>query len=136
MAIIKLNREPIGFEARGRLRELNKGLDADYRRLDATYRAMGGMADFVRKTGKGPQRIFDRWNDAFRGAGAHLEEMRLDGKEPVALWSILRPRDAVLANPDHPRDEQDCVCVNYVALGALPVFHGQPSWLRRGFVDA
>jgi hypothetical protein len=49
-----------------------------------------------------------------------LEGLRLEGKHPLAVWSILKPREAfaVGALPESGK-AQDCVTVNYVLAGAV-----------------
>lgn len=95
-------------------------METDYASIDKVYQSSINRSiieDFMFKKGKGRHRVFDRVNKNLCRHGARLEVSRLDGKKPVALWSVLKCRDAVLAEPDHPRDEQDCVCVNYVFIG-------------------
>jgi hypothetical protein len=58
-----------------------------------------------------------------------LEGVRLDGAYPLAVWAVLKPREAVTKavmapggeeNPPAPRDAQDCVVVEYLVAGVLP----------------
>jgi hypothetical protein len=116
-------REPVSIKAKGRVRQLKKQLEADYATFDAVYRRWsaddGPLLDFVKKRGKGRQRAFDRLASQMLGIGARLEGARFEGKEPVALWAILKPRGAVLVKPEHPRNQQACITLNYFAVGAL-----------------
>jgi hypothetical protein len=107
-------------EARGRLREFKKQIAKDYKATDQFLagRSMALMTDFARKRGTGRERVFHRWNDKLAQNGARLEGLRLD-TEPVGLWSHLKARETINVDPEHPRDMQDCVCVNYIALGAI-----------------
>jgi hypothetical protein len=61
------------------------------------------------------------------GAGVTAESVSLDKRgQCFAVWSILKPRDAVVvkANPDMSESEraslaQECVTVNYVVVGVV-----------------
>jgi hypothetical protein len=51
------------------------------------------------------------------GPGAVLEEQRLAGAAPYALWRVLNPRPSIFADPDPQSSQaQDCVTVDYVVL--------------------
>jgi len=115
-------RDPIDAQARGRRRVYKQKLAADYAVFDATWRSLNRsqVEDFMLKNGKGRRRIFDRINAAVTRCGGRLEALRRDGKPPLALWAILKPRDAVSVDPDHKRDDQDCVAVNCFAVGWQP----------------
>jgi hypothetical protein len=43
--------------------------------------------------------------------------VRFDGRAPVAVWSILKPRTSVMLND--PSEAQNCVTVNHFAIGAF-----------------
>jgi hypothetical protein len=47
-----------------------------------------------------------------------LEGLQLEGSYPLALWSILKPRDAHAVN-GKGGEAQDCVSVNYVLVGRI-----------------
>ena len=114
-------RDAIDAQARGRRRLFKHKLAADYGAFEAIWKSItvARMEDFMLKRGKGRRRVFDCINAAVTRHGARLEALRLD-KQPVALWAILKPRIAVALDADHPRDDQDCVCVNYFAAGWRP----------------
>jgi hypothetical protein len=64
--------------------------------------------------------VFARINAALSRHGAQLAAARLDGKKPVAIWAVLKPDSAVRPKAKHPRDDQDCVCVNFLVIGWIP----------------
>jgi hypothetical protein len=79
------------------------------------------IEDMVKRgSATGRRRAFDKIAAAV-GPGPILEGLRLDGEHPLAVWSILKPRDAVTvdAAPESGL-AQDCVTVNYMLAGMLP----------------
>jgi hypothetical protein len=77
------------------------------------------------------QRSFDRISPWLAPAGVTLEGVRLDGKAPVAVRSILKPRVAVAADPDDLSLAQNCITVNYFVIGSLEqggAHHGEGLW--------
>lgn len=110
-------------EVRGRLRQWKIALADRYRIVDRCMAGHALIADIkalcARGSRTGRQRAFTRINHALTTAGATLEGQRLDGKHPLAVWSILAPRDSVTVAPDDPSDAQNCVTVNYVLIGIL-----------------
>jgi hypothetical protein len=115
-------RDSIDAQARGRRRFYKHKLAADYSAFDAIWKSITTtqVGDFMLKSAKGRRRVFDRINAAVTRCGARLEALRLDGRRPLALWAILKPRGAVSVDPEEPRDGQSCVCVNYFAAGWRP----------------
>jgi hypothetical protein len=58
-----------------------------------------------------------------------LEGLRLDGNYPIALWSILKPRNAVTVDAAVESGQaQDCVCVNYIIMGRI----NNTAWIGEG----
>ena len=54
--------------------------------------------------------------------GAVLEGSRLEGNNPIAVWSVLVPRKPVMMDWDtHLPVGQDCVAVNYIVAGSMPL---------------
>jgi hypothetical protein len=99
-------RIPISAEARGKLRRWRQQLAADYREIERVYQAIPStttLADFMRKRGLGRRRAFDRINTALCRHGARLMALRLEGKQPVAVWAVLKPDIAVRAPHRRPR---------------------------------
>jgi hypothetical protein len=116
---------PIDAETRGRLRQFKMELAKRYGRLERLIDAPTGLVDdandiAMRSSVMGRQRAFDRVRRALAVTGAALEGVRLDGGDPIAIWSILRPRIAVAVDPDDPAKAQDCITVNYILAGRLP----------------
>jgi hypothetical protein len=115
--------------ARGRLREWKKQLARDYKVFDRAYSARSALRplfdDLVnRGSHKGRRRAFAKIAPAL-GSGPVLEGLRLDGDAPLALWSILKPRDSVTVGaPPETGLAQGCVTVNYVLAGVLPQWEG------------
>jgi hypothetical protein len=54
------------------------------------------------------------------GQGVTLEGLRLDGGAPLAVWSILKPRDSVREDDGGTPVGQPCVCVDYLLAGVVP----------------
>ncbi len=113
-------RTPIDAEARGRLRVYWKKLEADSEAINKVYNMIGKtmmFSDFLHKKEKGRARVFGRINAAVTARGARLMAKKLTGKNPAALWGVLTPRKMVWDKPEHPRDEQDCVCFDFFYMG-------------------
>jgi hypothetical protein len=102
--------------ARGQVRLWKQHLAKQYRQFDRGYQngAIRKLLEaFICKTGMGRRRAFGKLAQSF-GPGVTLQGLRLDG-HPLAVWSILKPRDSVRQGiPDH------CVTVNYVLGGIFP----------------
>jgi hypothetical protein len=69
-------------------------------------------ADFLQKGEKGCRRAFDKLHRRL-SRYAVLEGVRTT-HNPIAVWAMLKPREAVVIEPDHPSDAQDCVVVDYM----------------------
>jgi hypothetical protein len=110
-------------EVRGKMRLWTTELARRYRIFNHAYRDVGMLPlaeDMVKKTRLGRRRAFNKLAQML-GPGVTLETVRLDGKFPLAVWSILKPRDAVIVNATpESGNAQDCVTVNYVLAGAMP----------------
>lgn len=110
-------------EVRGRLRQWKTALAANYRRLDRLFSTSALVADVTelcaRSSSTGRQRAFAKVAKRIVATGATLEGVRLDGRAPCAVWSILKPRDSVAVDPDDPADAQNCVTVNHIFTGNL-----------------
>jgi hypothetical protein len=98
-------------EVRGQLRVWKQKLARDYAAFErgrARVRGTGGALVKIQRA---------------CGPGVTLELAHLDGEHPHAIFSILRPRDAVMIEmPDAERGSlmQDCVAVNYFVAGYIP----------------
>jgi len=109
---------------RGQLRQWKEKLAQQYRQFDRAYsdgRTQSFVQDFVKRSSReGRRRAVGRLARAF-GPGVTLEGRRLDGNYPMAVWSILRPRESVTAGaPAESGLAQDCVTVNFLLAGRLP----------------
>jgi len=115
---------PIDAETRGRLRRFKVTLSARYARLDRLLEQRVLVADASHLAMKnslvGRQRAWKRLQRAIAPTGAILEGLRLHGNWPLAVWSILKPRDSIRIESDRPGDMQDCVVVNYLMCGRHP----------------
>jgi hypothetical protein len=111
---------PLSTEARRGLRLFRQKLARDYAAFNERLERLSrnrDVAEFImRGSVKGRQRALDRLHEAV--APATFEGAYLDGKTPIALWSILKPREAAIVDPKYPRDAQECVTFNYVMLGS------------------
>jgi hypothetical protein len=112
-------------EVRGRLRQWKQTLRTGYARYNHVYTQRDTLLyphirDFCDKQGKvGRQRAFARLAQRIGATGAVLEGVRLDGRFPIAVWSLLQPRGPVTVEPTDPSDGQNCIAVNYVLCGRL-----------------
>jgi hypothetical protein len=127
MARTPADNTPLSTEARRGLRLLKQKLKADYTAFDVSFETLARLDDvgafLHRSTVKGRLRALDRLKRKLKPA--RFEGVTIDGRPPVALWSILKPRSAVNADPEHPRDAQDCVTYNYCMIGS-PLNPGKP----------
>jgi hypothetical protein len=95
-----------------------------YRQFDRAYHDSRmlhpTLADMIRRSSlTGRQRAFAKLARSF-GPGAVLEGLRLED-DPLAVWSIIKPREAVIVDaPPNSAKMQDCVTVNYILSGRLP----------------
>jgi hypothetical protein len=119
-------------EVRGQLRQWKKKLAQSYAIFNSSYtELMDGkltplVFDMIKSSRSGRKQAFDKINKAL-GPGVTLESANLGrGKHSLAIWSILKPRDAVTMDVpnDLPESEraslaQDCVTVNYVLIGCV-----------------
>ena len=68
----------------------------------------------------GRKRSFQKLQKAF-GRNARLEAVQLNSDEPLALWSMLRPRVPVIALPgESSLDREHCIAVYYTLVGKVP----------------
>lgn len=137
MASARIPQQPATYAnaaIRGQMRQWKGELADDYCTFDRACRSAGlksAAIDFAqRNSEKGRRRAFEKIRKAF-GPGATLEGLRIEGKHPLAIWSILKPRHAVImdAAPESGL-MQDCVTVNYAAVGTLPdcIGHAEGLW--------
>jgi|SRR5215471_14818049 len=118
------SRSPISTEARAKLRRWKADLGrrlVEFERVlhrDATVK----IATDLSLCGKvGRERALRTLKRLF-APYASLAYERLD-QPPLAVWAVLKPRIAVLADddPDDPGATQDCVCVDCVCAGQLVI---------------
>jgi hypothetical protein len=113
----------IDAEARGRLRRWKAQLRQRYRVIDRMAAAEQMSPDVVafalRGSPTGRQRAFARLNSNLTTAGAVLHTVRYEGRSPIAVWAILKPRTSVAIETEDPRLTQDCITVNYILVGCL-----------------
>ena len=116
-------------QTRGQLRHWKKKLAERYATFNDAYtaenkrRASSLSVDMVKGTGATRRRAFDKLTAMF-GPGLTLESSLLKRNASLVVWSILKPRSAVITHaPDdlsHAAKAslaQDCVTVNYVIAG-------------------
>jgi hypothetical protein len=107
-------------EARGKLRQVKQELVILYSRLEREFPKLQTLAaDFVaRGSVKGRVRAFTKL-DRLLSRHAALCDLNLEPPAPLALWAALKPRGAVLLNSEDPGQQQDCIAVNYLMVGAV-----------------
>ena len=120
-------------EVRGQLRAWKQRLAQNYVAFNTAYgrlhrgdEAAEVVLDMIKGSRAGRRLAFAKISKAF-GPGVTAESVSLDKRgQCFAVWSILKPRDAVVvkANRDISESEraslaQDCVTVNYVVVGAV-----------------
>ena len=116
-------------QTRGQLRHWKKKLAARYAIFNDAYtaenrrKASSLAVDMVKGTGVTRARAFSRLTAMF-GPGLTLESSQLKRNASLVVWSILKPRDAVilaatreLSHAERASLAQDCVTVNYVVAG-------------------
>jgi hypothetical protein len=114
---------------RGQLRQWKERVAIKYRMFETCYNSdvmFEVGTDFAcRSSEKGRLRAFAKLRQAF-GPGAHLENFK-NQKRPLAIWSILEPRESILATEslDKPGLQQNCVVINYILAGHIPDYDGQ-----------
>src|SRR5262249_29223509 len=112
-------RVPISTEARAKVRAWKRKAIARFERIDAVIESAAFQKagpDFTHKKGKGRLRALPKVKALL--AEAHFERAHLE--DPAfALWSFLRPRNSVICPGEGvgPAKLQDCVTVDYVAIG-------------------
>ena len=113
-------------EARGLLRVWKRAAAeryADYRRAaESKELLLVGQKMARSSSAAGRLRAFRRLRGLI--SKAHLEAVSLAGKYPVAIWSVLKPREAVTVDNDDPSLQQDCVVIEYFVVGMLPNYLG------------
>jgi hypothetical protein len=130
-----MTQQPVAYgkpEVRGQLRAWKQKLDRDHAAFERAYTAPVGdlrnaPVDLVKRSSRpGRERALAKIQHAF-GPGVTLEIAHLDGKHPHAVFSILRPRNAVtvetsgdVADAERASLAQDCVSVNYIVAGCMP----------------
>jgi hypothetical protein len=109
----------IPAEARGRLRVWREMAEKRYKRFEQICEGREtakAVADFCLKRGLGRQRAWPALQRVFHDV-AYPESLGDAGKLPFAVWSVIRPRDAVLVRvPGRdltPEEQQDSVAICY-----------------------
>jgi hypothetical protein len=115
-------------ETRGKLRHWKKKLAERYDAFEAEYaRAdrMSVVGDMVRGSTSTRQRAYQKLTKMF-GPGAVNEGVTLQRNKSLAIWSYLKPRNAVTTKTSDDLSEaeraslmQDCVTVNYIVAGVI-----------------
>jgi hypothetical protein len=121
----------ISAAARGALRVWKTQAAARYAGYEAAFLALRGAAalyEFVgRGSVKGRHRAFNKLSRRI-GSGAVLQGVRLAGANPIAVWAVIEPREAVRIESIDPAFDQDCATVNYMLAGSGPdgsgLWHG------------
>jgi hypothetical protein len=124
-------------ETRGKLRAWKKKLAERYAVFEANFVRADRMAivsDMVRGSTTTRNRAYQKLCTLF-GPGAFNEGVSLQRGKSLAIWSILKPRNAVTSKPheDAPPEvaaslAQDCVCVNYIVCGTPRVIISDGLW--------
>jgi hypothetical protein len=114
----------ISLTERRRRDDLYDHLGKQYATIEAAILspAVNRIVDnFVMKKGNGRLAAFGRLQKVF--ASAHLETptVELRGRQPLAVWSFLKPRSAEewAEEGTHPREMQRCICTYFLAVGKL-----------------
>ena len=113
-------------EVRGKLRAWKNHLAQQYRIFARAYtagRCRPLINDFVKRSSvKGRRCAFDKLCKLF-GPAPMLEGLRINGDCPLAVWSLFKPRDSVAVDASVKTGLcQDCVTVNYLLAGVMPVW--------------
>jgi hypothetical protein len=110
----------VNAEARGKLRQVKQELDLHYRQIERLFPRMTALAEeFVgRNSIKGRQRVFAK-PEQLLAPHTRLSDVQLEKPAPLALWAALKPREAVQLNGEEPGEQQACICLNYLLVGAV-----------------
>jgi hypothetical protein len=124
-------------ETRGKLRAWKKVLAHRYAVFDNAYRSQTtkhAICDMVRGSTSTRTAAYLKLVKAF-GPGAVNEGITLDRGKALGVWSILKPRNAVIAVASEATSEseraslaQDCVTVNYIVAGSHRILLGEGLW--------
>lgn len=110
----------ISAEAKGKLRLWKTAAARRVEALDRILRSRETgtlVAEFsLRTSTTGQQRAFKALRRRL-GTWPALEFVQV-GREPLALWALLRPRGALMAWSDNPSERQDCVVVDCIIAGS------------------
>ena len=98
-----VSRTPIDAETKGQLQMVGDGGATPRGLSPPLSREIGKLAAaFAKPSGKGRGRAWLGLQRVFRDV-ASLERVDLDGRDPMALWAVLHPREAALVyRPDRP----------------------------------
>lgn len=112
----------IDNEARGRLRLWKAGLARRYATVEAlcsgSIDTVSLVGNFIHRSSEiGRRRGFERLRKILANS-ASLEGVRLSGKMPTAVWSVLKPRESVSVNGS-AAETQNCVTVNYLLISKV-----------------
>jgi hypothetical protein len=98
----------LNAEVRGQLRLWKEQLTRHYAAVDRLFGSavIGDAAHqmMAKKGDTGRRRAFDRSGAAAQQCGAVLEAVSLTGSDPIAVWAVLKPRDAVTVSATNPSD--------------------------------
>jgi hypothetical protein len=113
-------------ETRGKLRAWKRKLAERYEMFEAQYLRQDRTAivgDMVRGSNATRQAAFHKLAKMF-GPGAYNEGVTLKRNKSLAIWSYLKPRNAVttkvldqVSDAERASLAQDCVTVNYIVAG-------------------
>ena len=111
-------------EIQGRMRVLKEKLARRFAAMEAAFEDESNQwnaSNMVFRTSLvGRKRSFQKLQRAF-GRNARLEAFQLDCAEPLALWSMIRPRIPVIALPgESSLDREHCLAVYYTLVGKIP----------------
>jgi hypothetical protein len=106
-------------EVRGQLRAWKRKLAQAYAEFELAYggRIQAMAVDLVKRPAE-RQRTLEQIKRAL-GDGVTLESFHR-GRHAHAIFSILKPRDAVCTATNDGSLTQDCITVNYIVVGYMP----------------
>lgn len=115
---------PIDAHARGKLRLWRQNTHMRHATMEHICRSKetaSAARIFVKPSGHNRQRAWFTLQRAFRDV-TWLEFVRRDGREPLALWTAIKPRGPVLGaigGELSPEELQGGVTLNYLLLGQV-----------------
>jgi hypothetical protein len=136
-------RTAINAETRGKLRIWHEGAQRRYAAMESACHSkeiLKAAHVFAKPSGHGRSPAWITLQRTFREV-AWLEAVHSGGREPLALWTVIKPRGPVLGAIEGvltPEEQQASVTMNYLIAGRTPIHTtlGEGLWTAEITVHA